>query len=85
MWPAGRVRRGLGEDFSRQAGAAAYVEDEGGGGECEEGESAVGHGGLDRADAGGGGVFARFDVVVEEVWGAGLGGLVLKRIYLVAF
>jgi hypothetical protein len=37
----------------------------------------VGHGGLDRADAGGGGVFAGFAVVIEEVWGAGLEGLVL--------
>jgi hypothetical protein len=46
------------------------VEDEGGRGEREERESAVGHGGLDGADAGGGGVFAGFDVVVEEVWGA---------------
>jgi hypothetical protein len=30
----------------------------------------VGHGGLDGADARGGGVFAGFGVIVEEVWGA---------------
>lgn len=38
--------------------------------QVEEVEGAVGHGGLDGADAGGGGVFAGFDIVVEEVWGA---------------
>jgi hypothetical protein len=65
------VRRRLGEDFTGKAGTAAYVEDHGRGGEGEEGEGAVGHGRLDGADAGGGGVFAGFDVVVEEVWGAG--------------
>ncbi len=35
--------------------------------EGEEGEGAVGHGGLDGLDARGGGVFAGFGVVVEEV------------------
>ena len=39
--------------------------------EVEEGEGAVGHVGLDALDAGGGGVFAGFGVVVEEVRGSG--------------
>ena len=55
------------EDFAREAGAAADIEDKGGGGEGEKGEGAVGHGGLDGKDAGGGGVFAGFGVVVKEV------------------
>lgn len=55
------------EDLARETGAAADVEDEGGGGEAEEGERAVSHFDLDVLDAGGGGVFAGFDVVVEEV------------------
>lgn len=63
-----------GEDFARETGAAAYVEDVGGGGEGEEGEGAVGHFDLDGLDAGGGGVFAGFGVVVEEVGGTGMGG-----------
>lgn len=63
------------EDFAREAGAAADVEDEGGGGEREEGEGAVRHCGLDVLDARGGGVFAGFRVVVEEVWRA-TGGVV---------
>ena len=63
-------RRGDGgEDLAREAGAAADVEDEGGGFEVEEFEGAVGHLRLDGLDAGGGGVFAGFGVVVEEVWG----------------
>lgn len=64
----GRGNRG--EDFAREAGAAADVEDEGGGGKVEELEGAVGHVGLDVLDSGGGGVFAGFDIVVVEVWGA---------------
>ncbi len=40
-----------GEDFAGEAGTAAYVEDEGGGGETEEGEGAVGHFDLDGLDA----------------------------------
>lgn len=38
--------------------------------EVEEGEGAVRHVGLDALDAGGGGVFAGFGVIVEEVWGS---------------
>ena len=64
--PAGGGRDG-GEDFARQAGAAAYVEDEGGGREVEEGEGAMGHAGLNGLDAGGSGVFEGGRVVVEEV------------------
>ena len=60
--------RGYGrEDFARETGTAADVEDEGGGGETEEGEGAVGHFDLDGLDAGGGGVFTGFGIVVEEV------------------
>ena len=40
-----------GEDFTGEAGSAADVEDEGGGGEIEEGEGAVGHFDLDGLDA----------------------------------
>ena len=40
-----------GEDFAGEAGAAANVEDEGGGLEVEEFEGAVGHLGLDGLDA----------------------------------
>ena len=64
-----------GEDFAREAGATADVEDEGGAGEGEEGERAVGHGRLDITDAGGGGIFAGFGVIVEEVGRAIGGGL----------
>ena len=39
----------------------------------------MGHVGLDVADAGGGGVFLGFDVVVEEVGGAG--ELLARRIH----
>ena len=55
------------EDFAGEAGTAADVEDERGGGETEEGEGAVGHFDLDGLDAGGGGVFTGFGIVVEEV------------------
>lgn len=65
----GRGRRG--EDFAGEAGTAADVEDEGWGGETEEGEGAVGHFNLDGLDAGGGGVFTGFGIVVEEVGGTG--------------
>lgn len=68
----GRV--GGGEDFAREARAAAEVEDEGGRVQVEEFEGAVSHRGLNGADAGGGRVFARFDVVVEEVRGEGVFG-----------
>ena len=40
-----------GEDLARETGTAADVEDEGGGGETEEGEGAVGHFDLDGLDA----------------------------------
>lgn len=66
------------EDFAREAGPAADVEDKGGGGEREEGEGAVCHCGLDVLDARGGGVFAGFRVVVEEVWRAAEGGLSVR-------
>ena len=64
---------GGGEDFARETGTAADVEDEAsaGGGEMEEGERAVGHLGLDGGDAGGGGVFLGDRVVVVEICGAG--------------
>jgi len=38
--------------------------------EIEEFESAVGHGGLNILYSRGGSVFARFSVIVMEVWGA---------------
>ncbi len=66
--------RHRGQDFARETGAAADVEDERRGGEAEEGESPVGHFDLDILDAGGGGVFAGLGVVVEEVRRAGGGG-----------
>lgn len=72
MGPAGGGGDG-GEDRARQAGAAADVEDEGGGAEAEELERAVRHFRLDVLDPRGGGVFAGFAVVVEEVGGAGWG------------
>lgn len=55
------------DNFAGEAGAAADVEDEGGAGEVEEVEAAVGHRGLDVLDAGGGSVFLGFEVIVEEV------------------
>ena len=63
-----------GEDFAGETGTAADVEDEGGGGETEEGEGAVGHFDLDGLDAGGSGVFTRFGVIVEEVGWTGRSG-----------
>ena len=60
-----------GEDLAGETGTAADVEDEGWGGETEEGEGAVGHFDLDGLDARGGGVFAGFGIVVEEVGGTG--------------
>jgi hypothetical protein len=57
----------LREDFAREAGATANIEDEGGIFEVEEFESAVGHGGLDVLDTRGGGVLARFGVIVVQV------------------
>ena len=62
-----------GEDFAGETGTAADVEDEGGGGETEEGEGAVGHFDLDGLDAGGGSVFTRLGIVVEEVGGTDRG------------
>jgi len=57
----------FGEDFAREAAAAADVEDERGGLEVEELEGALGHGGLDVLDARASGVFAGFGVVVVHV------------------
>ena len=67
-----------GEDFAREAGAAPDVEDEGRAGEREEGERAVGHRRLDIANARGGGIFAGFGVIVEEVGRTMGGGAVLS-------
>ena len=60
-----------GKDLAAEAGTAADIEDQRGGCEVEEGEGAVGHGGLDGEDTRGGSVFAGFDVGVEEVGWAG--------------
>ena len=58
------------QDLARQSGTAADVEDQRGRGQGQELQGAVRHVGLDGADAGGGGVFAGFGVVVEEVGGS---------------
>lgn len=63
---------GEGENFAAEAGATAYVEDERGGCEVQEGKSAVGHVGLDLLYAGAGGVLSGFSVIVEEVGRPGL-------------
>ena len=55
------------QDLAAETRAAADVEDHGWRGERKEGEGAVRHCGLDLLDARGGGVFARFGVIVEEV------------------
>ena len=78
MWATfGGVDRG--DDFTGKPGTAADVEEEGGRGEVEELEGAVRHRGLDVLDAAGGGVFARFDIVVVEIWWAGEGQFELRR------
>lgn len=56
--------------LAAEPGAAADVKDHGRGCEGEELQSALCHRGLDRFDSRGGGVFIRFGVIVEEVWGA---------------
>jgi len=72
MWTAGcALFSGMRQDFAAETGAAADVEDHGWRGEREEGEGAVGHCRLDLLDTRGGGVFARFGVIIEEIgWSA---------------
>ena len=55
------------DDLAAEPGAAADVEDQGGGGQCEELEAPGRHRCLDRLDPAAGGVFGCFDVGVEEV------------------
>lgn len=58
------------EDFARETGTAADVEDQRRGVQVEKFEGAVGHLGLDILDSGGSGVFSCFCVIVMKIWGA---------------